>query len=219
MAHLPSHSQPATSSALGPRAAADALRTVIDPELGIDIVALGLVYGVRVDLRRIEIKLTMTTPACPVIGYILQEVEAALHRLSDEVHVDLVWSPPWSPAMLAPEVRAGRGLRTPFPNRKTNTPSPMSHPNPMQTDLPVGVADAPCVDLDVRPLFADGQQPCGVIVETAAGVPPGHVFRLRAPFKPVPLFTAMGQQGWGAWVDAGAGDDWTVCFYRESDFA
>jgi hypothetical protein len=95
----------------------------------------------------------------------------------------------------------------------------MSIPDTPQADLPAGVVEAPCVDLDVRSVFAAGQQPCGAIFETAAAVPAGHVFRLRAPFKPVPLFSVMGQQGWGSWVASGADGDWTVCFYREVDFA
>jgi metal-sulfur cluster biosynthetic enzyme len=106
----PSPSSPPVAAALTPAAA---LGTVIDPELGIDIVSLGLVYGLRVEAGRIEVDLTMTTPACPVIGYLLQEVEAALQPLSDDVHVELVWQPPWSPLMLSPELRARRGLPRP----------------------------------------------------------------------------------------------------------
>ncbi|HLT47957.1 MAG TPA: DUF2249 domain-containing protein [Rubricoccaceae bacterium] len=89
----------------------------------------------------------------------------------------------------------------------------------IETRLPEAVAEAPCVDLDVRPVLAAGGEPFALIMETAAAVPPRHVLRLRATFKPVPLFAVMRAKGWGSWVAAGAGDDWTVCFYRRADFA
>jgi metal-sulfur cluster biosynthetic enzyme len=89
---------------------ADALRRVIDPELGLDVVALGLVYDVRVAGGRAEVDLTMTTPACPLSGYITQQAEAAIRPLPgvDEVEVSLVWRPSWSPAMMASERRGPR---------------------------------------------------------------------------------------------------------------
>lgn len=98
---------------------AEMLRYVIDPELGINIVDLGLVYGVRVKGGRVEVDLTMTTPACPLSSYITQQIEATLRPLPcvEDVRVELVWSPRWSPAMMAPEVRPGnqpRGERRPF---------------------------------------------------------------------------------------------------------
>jgi hypothetical protein len=95
----------------------------------------------------------------------------------------------------------------------------MTIPEAVEARLPVGVAGAPRVDLDVRPVLAAGGEPFALIMETAAAVPPRHVLRLRAPFKPVPLFAVMRAKGWGSWVAAGAGDDWSVCFYRRADFA
>ena len=88
---------------------AEMLRYVIDPELGINIVDLGLVYDVRVEDDRVEVDLTMTTPACPLSSYISREIEAALSPMPgvEAVHIELVWSPRWSPAMMAPEVRPG----------------------------------------------------------------------------------------------------------------
>lgn len=102
---------------------AEMLRYVIDPELGVNIVDLGLVYDVRVEGGRVEVDLTMTTPACPLSSYITQQIEATLRPLPgvEDVHVELVWSPRWSPAMMAPEVRPGDkpgnktlGKRQPF---------------------------------------------------------------------------------------------------------
>jgi metal-sulfur cluster biosynthetic enzyme len=76
-----------------------ALSTVIDPEIGIDIVNLGLVYGVEVDLKnsKATVRLTMTTPACPLMGVILSDIEKALGEVKSvkDIIVKLVWDPPW----------------------------------------------------------------------------------------------------------------------------
>lgn len=92
----------------------------------------------------------------------------------------------------------------------------------MFTDAPAAPAaalDAPQVELDVRPILQSGGEPFGQIMTAVAAVPEGQVFRLRATFKPVPLFAVMQLRGWSYWVEGGAGDDWTVCFYRKADFA
>ncbi|HLT47958.1 MAG TPA: metal-sulfur cluster assembly factor [Rubricoccaceae bacterium] len=110
---------------------AEALRAVIDPELGVNVVDLGLVYDVRVDGGEVEVDLTMTTPACPLSSYITQQIEVALRPLPglEGVHVMLVWSPRWSPAMMAealrPERRPAAGRR-PFRlfRRTPDTPEP-----------------------------------------------------------------------------------------------
>ena len=95
----------------------------------------------------------------------------------------------------------------------------MPTPEAPEANLPAGVAEAPRVDLDVRPVLKEGGEPFSLIMETASSVPPGHVFRLRATFKPVPLFAVMRARGWASWVASGEGDDWTICFYRKADFA
>lgn len=90
-------------------AAAAQLGHVIDPEVGLNVVALGLIYDVRVEGRRVEVELTMTTPACPMSSFIVRQAGGALRLLPgvDDVHVDLVWNPPWSPQMIDPEARRG----------------------------------------------------------------------------------------------------------------
>jgi len=79
--------------------ALDAMTDVVDPELGIDVVALGLIYDVDVDEEQIRIIMTLTTPGCPVSEQLPAQVEAtvaaALPHSSVEVHV--VWDPPWTP--------------------------------------------------------------------------------------------------------------------------
>ncbi|MCZ7534606.1 MAG: metal-sulfur cluster assembly factor [Acidimicrobiia bacterium] len=78
-----------------------ALRGVYDPEIGIDIVALGLVYDVRLEGSRLEVDMTLTTDGCPVAESLPNEAaDAVAGALSDvdlEVAVRLVWDPPWSP--------------------------------------------------------------------------------------------------------------------------
>ncbi len=97
----------------GPLAAAwDALATVCDPELGLDLVALGLVYDVHDENGAVEVTMTLTTPGCPASESLpvmaRMAVEAALP--GTDVRVDLVWDPPWSPAMITAEAAAALGF-------------------------------------------------------------------------------------------------------------
>lgn len=88
------------------------LRDVTDPDSGIDIVDLGLVYGVELEGRVIRVRLTMTSPTCPLSGMIVDEVTTVLaHRFPRyRIDVDLVWTPPWRPSMIAPVTRKELGL-------------------------------------------------------------------------------------------------------------
>jgi metal-sulfur cluster biosynthetic enzyme len=76
----------------------EALREVIDPELGINIVDLGLVYGIEAAGGDVRITMTMTTPACPLRDYLQDLVESAVKRRCTDarVTVDIVMDPPWS---------------------------------------------------------------------------------------------------------------------------
>jgi metal-sulfur cluster biosynthetic enzyme len=81
----------------------DILRQVIDPEVGRDIVSLGLVYRVKIAAGRLLIEMTMTSPACPMGEMIMDDVHAALARAlpgTAEPEVRLVWEPPWNPSMM-----------------------------------------------------------------------------------------------------------------------
>jgi len=85
-----------------------ALRTVIDPEAGMNIVDLGLVYGIEIQERKVIVDLTMTSPACPMGEMITEEAEDALRDALPEsatVEVRLVWSPPWEPSMMSDAAR------------------------------------------------------------------------------------------------------------------
>lgn len=79
--------------------AIEAMRSVYDPELGIDVIALGLIYGVHVDHDHIKVDMTLTTPGCPVSEQLPAEVEAAVTEALPQatVEVEIVWDPPWNP--------------------------------------------------------------------------------------------------------------------------
>lgn len=90
-----------------------ALHEVIDPELGINVVDLGLIYQVTVeDGRRIRVLMTMTTPGCPVTNYIKGGAERRLMLIpaAEDVEVQLAWSPPWSPDLMSDEARRELGM-------------------------------------------------------------------------------------------------------------
>lgn len=85
----------------------EALRAVIDPELGINVVDLGLVYGIASDEGGVRVRMTMTSPACPMTEMIEDDVRAALAPLSGAapVTVEWVWEPPWDPSMMSGAAR------------------------------------------------------------------------------------------------------------------
>jgi len=89
-----------------------ALEEVVDPEMALDIVNLGLVCGVRGMPGRVEVRLTMTSAACPVSELIVDEARDALvAALGSDVHVDvqLVWDPPWTPERMSERARRAMG--------------------------------------------------------------------------------------------------------------
>ena len=79
--------------------AIEAMRSVFDPELGIDVVALGLIYDVHVDGDQVTVDMTLTTTGCPVSEQLPIEVEAAVSAALPEasVRVQIVWEPRWTP--------------------------------------------------------------------------------------------------------------------------
>jgi len=86
----------------------DALRTVIDPELGINVVDLGLVYEARAEDDGVHVVMSMTSAACPMHNLLSQMAEAAIRKRTGPgtpVTVDVVFDPPWSPDMMSAEAR------------------------------------------------------------------------------------------------------------------
>lgn len=96
---------------LNETAVLEALRQVIDPEIGINIVDLGLVYGVRILPDEIEIELTMTTPACPLGDLIMDDVRRTLKQGAPgrRINIRLVWTPIWGPERMSDAAKAKLG--------------------------------------------------------------------------------------------------------------
>ena len=91
-----------------------ALRAVNDPEVGVNIVDLGLVYTTEIEAERVRVVMTMTTPTCPMHSYLTEEVREAILVQCEEVEnvaVQLTWDPPWSPAMISEEGKRQLGWR------------------------------------------------------------------------------------------------------------
>jgi metal-sulfur cluster biosynthetic enzyme len=89
-----------------------ALRRVKDPELNLNIIDLGLVYDIRVDVNNVEVDMSLTSPGCPSGPEIMTDVEQQLKAVGGigTVAVNLVWSPMWSPDRIEPRVRAYLGF-------------------------------------------------------------------------------------------------------------
>lgn len=90
----------------------DALREVIDPEVGVNVVDLGLVYGIVIEGNRVRITMTMTTPACPLGPMITDDAAQAIRKRlpeCEDVHVELVWDPPWSAEMMSADAKKQLG--------------------------------------------------------------------------------------------------------------
>lgn len=85
----------------------DSLKEVIDPELGVDIVNLGLVYSVEIDESNIRILMTMTTPSCPMHTYLTAQTAQKVEQLYPwmKIAVKLVWDPPWDANMMSDEAK------------------------------------------------------------------------------------------------------------------
>lgn len=91
----------------------DALRQVDDPEVGMNIVDLGLVYNIAVGDSAVFVDVTMTTAACPMADMIMDDMRNAIRPLVPQgtaVEVELVWDPPWTKDMLTEEARLQLGL-------------------------------------------------------------------------------------------------------------
>ncbi|PZD95743.1 hypothetical protein DNH61_13780 [Paenibacillus sambharensis] len=89
------------------------LEHVYDPELGVNIVDLGLVYGVQVqDEGRVKVQMTLTTPGCPMHDMMTRSVERAAEELPgvSSVMVEVVWEPAWSPQMMSDKAKAQLGM-------------------------------------------------------------------------------------------------------------
>jgi metal-sulfur cluster biosynthetic enzyme len=89
----------------------EALANVIDPELGLDFVELGLVYGIEVDGSKVDIEFTLTTPGCPIGPQVNDQMIEFVSELDgvEEVHPHLTFTPPWTPDRMSEDAKFALG--------------------------------------------------------------------------------------------------------------
>lgn len=90
------------------RSVVAALTNVVDPEVALSIVDVGLIYAVTITAEHAHVRMTMTSAACPVTDLIVEEVQAELDRVLPEgcaIEIELVWEPPWTPDMMSTRAR------------------------------------------------------------------------------------------------------------------
>ena len=90
----------------------NALKTVKDPELGLDLVVLGLVYEIEVGEDDAKVTISLTSPFCPVAGQIVDDAKAAIEGVEgvESAEVELTFDPPWTPERINPLIRSSLGL-------------------------------------------------------------------------------------------------------------
>ena len=90
----------------------EALKTVYDPEIPVNVVDLGLVYDVQVNDSDVYVQMTLTFPGCGMGPYIGQQAEWAIQELDgvEEVQIEMVFDPPWSPELISEEARSQLGI-------------------------------------------------------------------------------------------------------------
>ena len=90
----------------------DALKTVKDPELGLDLVVLGLVYDIEVEESTANVIMSLTSPMCPVAGQIVEDATQAVLGVEgvEDANVELTFDPPWTPERITPLIRSSLGL-------------------------------------------------------------------------------------------------------------
>lgn len=91
----------------------EALKGVYDPEIGIDIVNLGLIYDISISKEgNVSVKMTLTTPGCPLGPTVQEAVKAVLESIDGvkSTNVEIVWDPPWNPSMMSDEAKQILGI-------------------------------------------------------------------------------------------------------------
>lgn len=90
----------------------EALKEVVDPELFVNVVDLGLIYEINQEDGKVSVDMTMTSPACPAGPQLMQQAKAALERVEgvDEAEIKIVMSPPWTPERMTDEARDQLGI-------------------------------------------------------------------------------------------------------------
>ena len=90
----------------------DALRDVIDPELGLDFVELGLIYEVAVDAGDVNVTYTLTSPGCPIGPQVAEQIEEFVSELDgvDSVNSTMTFTPPWTPELMSDDAKFALGF-------------------------------------------------------------------------------------------------------------
>jgi metal-sulfur cluster biosynthetic enzyme len=103
--------QPAATATVTVDDVMDALSNVIDPELGLDFVELGLIYGVEVDGGDVRVTFTLTTPGCPIGPQVNEQIEEFVGELEgvESVESEMVFTPPWSPERMSEDAKFALG--------------------------------------------------------------------------------------------------------------
>lgn len=94
------------------KAIRNALKTVKDPELNLDLVVLGLVYDIEVEGASATATISLTTPMCPAAGQIVDDATAAIASVEgvEDARVELTFEPPWTPERISPLIRSALGI-------------------------------------------------------------------------------------------------------------
>ena len=110
--HYTQGMEPTNDGIVTPEDVEDALTNVIDPELGLDFIELGLVYGVEIDGGRVDITFTLTTPGCPIGPQVTEQMKEFVGELEgvSEVVPTLVFAPPWSPDKMSEDAKFALGF-------------------------------------------------------------------------------------------------------------
>lgn len=99
---------------MNPEAILETLKSVVDPEVGVNIVDLGLVYKVEINPEEVYIQVTMTSPACPLHGVITRNMDKVLRKALPELGkmtIEVIWDPPWSPELMSAAARQQLGWK------------------------------------------------------------------------------------------------------------
>ena len=88
------------------------IKQIIDPDIGLNIVVMGLIYGVDINDDIVNITMTLTSPGCPAAPQLLNGSQTVVQQLDgvEEVNVNVVWTPPWDPEMMSEEAKDELGI-------------------------------------------------------------------------------------------------------------
>ena len=104
------------SEASGPPSLEDniieAIKTVYDPEIPVNIYEMGLIYDIQIEGDNVDVKMTLTSPACPVAGILPEEVRSKVEGVPgvESADVEVVWDPEWNPSMMSEAARLELGM-------------------------------------------------------------------------------------------------------------